>query len=55
MTQCYQITTADTLLKWILLMLNDNYTIERHDGKIWLYDHNGEGVEYIDDPLENNK
>ena len=54
MTQCYQIATADILLKWILLMLNNNYSIERNEGKIWLYDQNGEGVEYIDDPMENN-
>jgi hypothetical protein len=54
MSQYYQITTVDTLLKWILLMLNNNYTIEKNEGEIWLYDQNGEGVEYIDDPMENN-
>lgn len=55
MTQWYKTATVDTLLKWILLMLNYNYSIERNEGKIWLYDQNGEGVEYIDDPMENKQ
>lgn len=54
MTQKYQTLDKNLLFKWILLLSTKNYTVEKHDGKLWLYDHNGEMIEYIDGELEEN-